>query len=201
MNSGCIAETGTRKHLFLRRYCQLSLCKRRKKESHLKPRYDLIELRFKFNYGQWRVHGNGAVWKEPRTVKSMMILSSVFWCAEREANASVLVKNLTSFPCFFALLISSDSLPSSLQIYAAYYGEGKTVQERYSKLERSVNLLTALVGCNIVRSLLTWVRHLYLSTSTRFGPFCSRHGIPHLSFCGCGSSLGVVAVICVCRNN
>ena len=51
-----------------------------------------------------------------------MTLSSFFWSVEREANASLLVKKSTSFPCLDALSISSESLPSSLQVYAAYCG-------------------------------------------------------------------------------
>ena len=56
MNSGCIAETGTREHLFLRKYCQSSLCLRREKKLHAKLRYDLIEQRSKLDHGHRRIH-------------------------------------------------------------------------------------------------------------------------------------------------
>ena len=66
-----------------------------------------------------------AVWKEP-THRQVIDNTIKFLLMRRKRNASVVVKNLTSFPCFDALLISSDSLRSSLQIYAAYCGWGKT---------------------------------------------------------------------------
>jgi len=71
----------------INRSCQPSLCERRK-QSHVKPRYDLIEMGSKLDFGQCRIHAQSRLrehikWyrryeKNLLTVKSLMILSSFF---------------------------------------------------------------------------------------------------------------------------
>ena len=139
MNSGCIwAEPYIRMHLFLRSHKKiLSVITVREKEEEIAREAEIRSYRVSSIlvngvFMHRPVCGSiyyyktvSAVWKEPAH-RQVIDNTIKFLLMRRKRNASVVVKNLTSFPCFDALSISSDSLRSSLQIYAAYCGWGKT---------------------------------------------------------------------------